>query len=131
MSKIERPKMPERSRPRFPPRGGVPAGRAGSARANASREAERFIAEHDVAGALYLARGVAESVFGDAAVVSEPELRSEVLGDASNLFVAVEVPPMDEGDFIRRYDAFMDGVWGEIDLDPALVTFSVQTRASD
>jgi hypothetical protein len=71
---------------------------------------------------------VAGRVYEDVRVL-EPVLRQEVLNDEEYLFVAVEVPEMEAEEFGRRYEAFMDGVWGELEnLDPALVTFSVRTR---
>lgn len=112
-----------RRKPRF--RGRVSAvGRVGPSRVDA------FVQRDELSVALRHATGVAHHVYGGGARVLEPDLRRELLGSGSYLYVVVEVPAMPEDEFIRKYDAFMEGVWeGMATLDPALITFSVQSRA--
>jgi|GEM_PF-4990934 len=94
-------------------------------------DAFRYAREHGLDAAIAHARRVAARVYPDARVL-EPVLRREILADGQYLLVGVEVPEMAADDFGQRYDVFVDGVWGELpELDPALVTFSVRTRARD
>lgn len=89
-----------------------------------------FASEHGLGTAIAHAREVAARVCPGMRVL-EPVLRQEILADGHYLLVVVEVPEMSADEFGECYDAFMDGVWGELpNLDPALVTFSVQTRVS-
>ncbi|HYW09998.1 MAG TPA: hypothetical protein VE913_23735 [Longimicrobium sp.] len=93
-----------------------------------SSNACQFAHEHGLDAAIVHARMVAERVYPDVRVL-EPVLRQEILSDGQYLLVVVEVPEMDAEVFGRRYNAFMDGVWDDLDLpDPDLVTFSVRTR---
>lgn len=101
---------------------------SGGHRATTNRDACCFAREHGLDAPIAHARAVAGRVYQDVRVL-EPVLRQEVLNDGEYLFVAVEVPEMEAEEFGQRYEAFMDGVWGELEnLDPALVTFSVRTR---
>ena len=88
-----------------------------------------FVRQHRLSRAMRHAAGAARQVYGDDVQLLEPAIRREVLDSGAYLHVVVEVPAMPEAEFVQKYDAFMEGVWGGMkNLDPALITFSVRSR---
>jgi hypothetical protein len=84
--------------------------------------------QQTIAAMLARARALVADVYGGDAQVGEAVVRREIVDEGSYLLVPIEVPPMTDEEFTRKYDAFTEALWSGSAVDPSAITFAVQTR---